>query len=171
MSLYKNVTQGLKNIIIDWYFPVNWALWLWCNKPHIFNLGHSHEATFGHSNHESRFMESTVCWHVKLLFVFTKHQEMEQKNNRVVTHPSENMFNLINLQMSFLQSPKWIRTDKLWFQRHKKNQEKKKQTNWSKQFNSHNLYKIFTHTPAGSFCFTSCLSHTYTSTLSQYRSH
>lgn len=64
MSLYKYVIQGLKNIITSdkvWLmFPVNWGHWLWSNKPHIFNLGHSNEATFGHSYHKLRFIVNCV---------------------------------------------------------------------------------------------------------------
>lgn len=94
-----------------------------------------------------------------------------QKWNRkiVVTLPSQNMFNLINLQRTnvILKVSKMNKNRKVVISRTQQ-KTKTKKTNWCILFNSHNLYKIFTYTPSGSFCCTSCLSHAYTTTLSQY---
>lgn len=94
-----------------------------------------------------------------------------QKWNRkiVVTLPSQNMFNLINLQRTnvILKVSKMNKNRKVVISRTQQ-KTKTKKTNWCILFNSYNLYKIFTCTPAGSFCCTSCLSHAYTTTLSQY---
>lgn len=74
-----------------------------------------------------------------------------QKWNRkiVVTLPSQNMFNLINLQRTnfILKVSKMNKNRKVVISRTQQ-KTKTKKTNWCILFNSHNLYKIFTYTPA-----------------------